>query len=152
MTKHIQAYFRTEDQAESARTSVSTYDVKNLEVGRLDKQISQGSRVMVPLLPLNAGAGGVTGNSAGVSGGAGPGTIIPPTAIIDNDGKRNEVTDDDSAASHDNDDTDAWSAINATDKDYDDLKYVLSATVMESDVENVVQKLRTNNAFVEILE
>lgn len=152
MTQHIQAYFRTEDQAEGARTSLETLNVKNLEVGRLERQISQGSRVLVPLMPLNAGGGGVAGNASGVSGGAGPGTIIPPTAIIDNDGKRSEVNDDDNVNGQNSRDTDGWSAMTATDKDYDDLKYVLSATVMESDVENVVQKLRTNNAFVEVLE
>ncbi|MEW4370908.1 hypothetical protein [Paenibacillus kandeliae] len=152
MTQHIQAYFRTEDQAQGAQTSLQTFNVKNLEVGRLDKQISQGSRVLVPLIPLNAGGTAGGGNASGVSAGVGPGTIVPPTAIIDEDGKRNEVTDDDTANRRDRDDADAWSALGATDKDYDDLKYVLSATVMEADVESVVQKLRTNNAFVEVLE
>ncbi|WP_411343479.1 hypothetical protein ACE3MZ_17870 [Paenibacillus sp. WLX1005] len=150
MTQHIQAYFRTEDQAQGAQTSLQTFNVKNLEVGRLDKQISQGSRVLVPLVPLNAGGAAGGGTASGVSAGVGPGTVVPPTAIIDEDGKRNEVTDDDTANRRN--DADGWSAFSATDKDYDDLKYVLSATVMEADVEAVVEKLRTNNAFVEVLE
>jgi hypothetical protein len=151
MTQHIQAYFRTEDQAESARISLETLNVKNLEVGRLDSQVNQGGRVLVPLLPVNAGGGTTGGTTSGVAGGTGPGTIIPPTAIIDNDGNRNEVRDNDSDRDA-HGDHDAWSAMNATDKDYDDLKYVLSVTAMEADVESVVQKLRTNNAFVEVLE
>ncbi|WP_322924167.1 hypothetical protein [Paenibacillus campi] len=168
MTQHIQAYFRTEDQAESARISLHTLNVKNLEVGRLDRQINQGGRVLVPLMPVNAGGGVVGGNTSGVAGGTGPGTIIPPTAIIDSEGNRDEVRDNDSDRERDaneqdhhhhdhhhhghHHDHDAWSAKNATDKDYDDLKYVLSATVMEADVESVVQKLRTNDAFVEVLD
>ncbi len=153
MTQHIQAYFRTEDQAEGARISLQTLNVKNLEVSRLDHQVNQGGRVLVPLMPVNAGGGTVGGNTSGVAAGTGPGTIVPPTAIIDDEGNRNEVRDNDSDRDAANrDDHDAWSAMNATDKDYNDLKYVLSVTAMEADVESVVQKLRTNDAFVEVLE
>ncbi len=147
MTKHIQAYFQTEDQAEGARTSLQTFNVKQLEVGRLPHQISQSGKVLVPLVPIATNTGGAVG-TAGAPSGAGPGGIVAPTAIIEN--REDRLEGEDSPHSDDNDA--AYSASNATDKDYDDLKYVLSASVMEADVEQVVQALRTNNAFVEILD
>ena len=148
MTKHIQAYFQTEDQAEGARTTLQTFNVKQLEVGRLPHQISQSGKVLVPLVPIATNTGGAVG-TAGAPSGAGPGGIVAPTAIIENREDREDIDREDSPRS---DDDAAYSASNATDKDYDDLKYVLSASVMEADVEQVVQALRTNNAFVEILD
>ncbi|MFD1989190.1 hypothetical protein ACFSGI_04420 [Paenibacillus nicotianae] len=148
MTKHIQAYFQTEDQAEGARTTLQTFNVKQLEVGRLPHQISQSGKVLVPLVPIATNTGGAVG-TAGAPSGAGPGGIVAPTAIIEN--REDRLEGEDSPHS-DNDNDSAYSASNATEKDYDDLKYVLSASVMEADVEHVVQALRTNNAFVEILD
>lgn len=148
MTKHIQAYFQTEDQAEGARTTLQTFNVKQLEVGRLPHQISQSGKVLVPLVPIATNTGGAVG-TAGAPSGAGPGGIVAPTAIIEN--REDRLEGEDSPHS-DSDNDAAYSASNATEKDYDDLKYVLSASVMEADVEHVVQALRTNNAFVEILD
>lgn len=148
MTKHIQAYFQTEDQAEGARTTLQTFNVKQLEVGRLPHQISQSGKVLVPLVPIATNTGGAVG-TAGAPSGAGPGGIVAPTAIIEN--REDRLEGEDSPRS-DSDNDPAYSASNATDKDYDDLKYVLSVSVMEADVENVVQALRTNNAFVEVLD
>lgn len=35
MTKRIQAYFRTEDEAEGAKTALLSFDVEGLDVGAL---------------------------------------------------------------------------------------------------------------------
>lgn len=35
MARRIQAYFRTEDDAESARTKLQTYSVSEMEIGEL---------------------------------------------------------------------------------------------------------------------
>jgi hypothetical protein len=70
MSKHIQAYFNTENEAEHVRTLLQTYDVEALEVGRLDGGYKGDRRIIVPVFGVGsdtfAGAG-VTGNGAGVA-------------------------------------------------------------------------------------
>lgn len=70
MSKHIQAYFNTESEAEHVRTLLQTYNVEGLEVGRLDGGYKGDSRVIVPIygVGFDTSAGtGVTGNGAGIA-------------------------------------------------------------------------------------
>ncbi|MBR2563361.1 MAG: hypothetical protein IKE29_01900 [Paenibacillus sp.] len=149
MAKHIQAYFRTEDEAEGARTSLQTFRTEQLEVGQLDAAIGRDTRVMIPLVPYNTAAGGVGTNGA-MGVGAAPGApasenVIPVVSDVDREAERdprNRV----------NQDGDMLDAADVTTGDYDDLHYVLSAKVRDEDYEEIIHKLRSNHAYVEKLD
>lgn len=147
MAKHIQAYFRTEDDAEGARTSLQTFRTEQLEVGQLDDAIGREQKLMVPLVPYNtAGAAGTNG-AMGV--GSSPGVpasenVIPVVAPVDRDadgGTRERV----------NEDHDMLNASNISTTDFGDLRYVLSAKVNDEDYNEIIHKLRSNGAYVEEL-
>lgn len=147
MTKHIQAYFRTEDEAEGARTSLQTFRTEHLEVGQLDSAVGRDKRIMVPLVPYNTAGGVGTNGAMGV--GASPGVpasenVIPVVSNVDRDterGSRDNV----------NEDGDLLDAADVFSGDYDDLRYVLSAKVRDEDYEEIIHKLRSNQAYVEEL-
>ncbi|SEK70350.1 hypothetical protein [Paenibacillus sp. OK003] len=147
MTKHIQAYFRTEDEAEGARTSLQTFRTEHLEVGQLDSAVGRDKRIMVPLVPYNTAGGVGTNRAMGV--GAAPGVpasenVIPVVSNVDRDterGSRQNV----------NEDGDLLDAADVSSGDYDDLRYVLSAKVRDEDYEEIIHKLRSNQAYVEEL-
>ncbi|PQP84914.1 hypothetical protein C0Q44_10500 [Paenibacillus sp. PCH8] len=148
MTKHIQAYFRTEDEAEGARTSLQTFRTEHLEVGQLDSAVGRDTRVMVPLVPYNTAGGVGTNGAMGV--GAAPGVpasenVIPVVTDVNRDpdrDKRDRV----------NEDGDMLDAADVSSADYNDLHYVLSAKVRDEDYEEIVHKLRSNRAYVEELD
>ncbi|MBY0202587.1 MULTISPECIES: hypothetical protein [Paenibacillus] len=148
MAKHIQAYFRTEDEAEGARTSLLTFHTEQLEVGQLDAAIGRDTRVMVPLVPYNTAGGVGTNGAMGV--GAAPGVpasenVIPVVTDVNRDAERdprNRV----------NEDGDMLDASDVTSADYSDLHYVLSAKVRDEDYDAIVHKLRSNHAYVEELD
>lgn len=50
-----------------------------------------------------------------------------------------------------NEDGDLLDAADVSSADYDDLRYVLSAKVRDEDYEEIVHKLRSNQAYVEEL-
>ncbi|WP_366293838.1 hypothetical protein [Paenibacillus sp. AN1007] len=148
MAKHIQAYFRTEDEAEGARTSLQAFRTEQLEVGQLDAAIGRDTKVMVPLVPYNTAGGVGTNGAMGV--GAAPGVpasenVIPVVTDVDRNAERdprNRV----------NEDGDMLDAADVTSADYDDLHYVLSAKVSDEDYDAIVHKLRSNHAYVEELD
>lgn len=67
MAKQIQAYFRTEDEAEGARASLQAYRTEHLEVGALDETLGRETRVLIPLVPYNNTGSVSTGGSAGAA-------------------------------------------------------------------------------------
>lgn len=46
MSKQIQAYFRTESEAEGARTTLQTYNIDQLEVGQLQDAIGRSTNIV----------------------------------------------------------------------------------------------------------
>jgi hypothetical protein len=119
MSKHIQAYFQTENEAEHVRTLLQTYDTEDLEVGKLDDGYSGGRRLIVPVF----GAGSDPQiNGAGV-GGTGAGVV--PAAVI---GRDDDEVDFDGDR---------------------DLHYVLSAKVLDEDYEELRNLVRHNRGHVE---
>ncbi|MBW4080229.1 hypothetical protein [Paenibacillus sp. S150] len=147
MTKRIQAYFRTEDEAEGAKTALIPYGVEGLEVSALTDPLDKGDHrsrnILLPLVPYNnsamaGGAFGVAGASGSLSGAA----IVPGIRV-----------DDDP-----DDDTDARSAGDVrSEKDVDDrdlgnLHYVMDLKVSEEKHNEVIEVLRGKRAFVEIFE
>lgn len=141
MSKQIQAYFRTEDEAEGARTSLMAYSTENLEVGQLQEAVGRAN-ILVPLVPWNTGGvGGVTTGTGAVGGvAAAPGALVGTRITSDLDRSEDVPTTD----------NDKWvDPETFTDTDFSELKYVLSAKVSDEDYEDIVRALRSNNAFVE---
>ncbi len=159
MAKHIQAYFMSEDQAEGARTSLLTFDMDQVEVSSLDHSIGRTHNILVPLLPVNS----TTTNTGGTYGAVGvPGTVsgqgvLPVVTMGDNDGVDGKIngervdTEIDRAGV--DSELDPIVDVNGVnDKDFENLKYVLTAKVKETDYDDIVHKLRSRGAFVEHLD
>ncbi|SFL31137.1 hypothetical protein SAMN03159341_10513 [Paenibacillus sp. 1_12] len=119
MSKHIQAYFQTENEAEHVRTLLQTYDTEALEVGKLDDGYAGNRRIIIPIADTGAGA---QANGTGVVGAGG----IAPAAVI------GDADDDDL-------DLDG----------HRDLHYALSAKVLEEDYEEIRNLVRRNRGHVE---
>ncbi len=123
MSMKIQAYFKTENDAETSYTQLGKYTTENSEVSKLtDKFSKTGSwfgPYMVPTAGSHSGAGGR--GSFGVRG-------VPAFALIK--------------------DKDLLSS----DKVPDDLKYVSSVDVHAEHFDEVIHMLRENDGYVEVFE
>jgi hypothetical protein len=120
MSKHIQAYFHTENEAEHVKTLLQTYNVETLEVGKLDQGYQGEGRVILPVMAMGSDT------STGTGVGDGSGTGFAPAAVMGG------VDDDDL-------DLDG----------HHDLHYVLSAKVLEEDYEEIRNLVRHNRGHVE---
>ncbi|MDO3409015.1 hypothetical protein QWJ34_04505 [Saccharibacillus sp. CPCC 101409] len=150
MSKHIQAYFRTESEAEGARMSLMTFVTEQLEVGELQEAFGRRGastgRVIVPLVPLagttNAGFTGGAAASGGAGSMIGDQAVPVPAPGATGDLGSQPVDKDDVADVNEN----------ASDAELRDLKYTLSAKVSDEDYPAVVRKLRNNNGYVHVYE
>ncbi|MFB5678731.1 hypothetical protein ACE3NQ_21935 [Paenibacillus terreus] len=144
MPKQIQAYFKTEDEAEGARTSLQAYRTEHLEVGQLDGTLGRDRRLLIPFIPYNTAGSMNTGGAAGAaaaSSGYGD-RIVPVVSNRSDEGvRRNEL---DAHTPGLLDATEVFSS-----EDNDKLQYVLSAKVDDADYEEIVHKLRANHAYVD---
>lgn len=152
MSKHIQAYFRTEDEAESARTRLVGYRMDNLEIGRLEENIGRDRDILIPIVPIGNSTGMYAGGAMTAGGATGPYTTQGAVPL-------NNPDTEDSVAERDiredkpvNNDQDFGTYDSIADADYDDLNYVLSARVDDQSYEEIVQKLRSEGAYVEHLD
>lgn len=154
---HIQAYFKTEDAAEGARIGLSSYPVENLEVGRLEEKIGQSSTLLIPFAPMGNNAGTYTG------GAQAPSNLGIPLIYNNEDNDRVLRSEGESEAERDlrqdrGDESDPGLtgfpiASTAVERDdYADLEYVLSGRVNEQNRDEVVDKLRKEGAYVEVLD
>ncbi|WP_025720219.1 hypothetical protein [Paenibacillus polymyxa] len=156
MAKQIQAYFRTEDEAEGARASLQAYRTEHLEVGALDDALGRETRVLIPLVPYNNTGSVSTGGSAGAAIPAAGvyGENILPDAKDDqiNSGSAQRDLDEDRNGTTNHD----GGLLRATDVyingDQDELRYVLSAKVNDADYDEVIYKLRSNRGYVSQLD
>lgn len=141
MSKFIQAYFKTEDDAEGARSSLLPMNLIHLEVGRLDDNSGINSNnVLHPILPL--GGTVMTGGnvmSAGLSTTSTIGVIPVEARNIEGAHETDESAEVDSVVG----------SGPTLDDDYGSLEYVLSAKVKDSDYEEIVHNLRSQGAYVE---
>ncbi|MDR9853268.1 hypothetical protein RJP21_06575 [Paenibacillus sp. VCA1] len=155
MPKQIQAYFKTEDDAEQAKTKLIGIQAEHLEVGRLGTALEGNRHILLPIAPVGmTGSGTTTGASAaaGVSGVA----YTPPVVVSPDDDDPNGVSSegDHPAEEH------AWEdrqdevepLFDPYADRYDDLEYVLSCKVRDKDYADVVNTLRNNGGYVEIFE
>lgn len=120
MSKHIQAYFQTENEAEHIRTLLQTYDTEAVEVGKLDDGYRGDRRVILPIIGVSSD---MQSNGAGIVA-ANAGGLAPATVIGDMDDEL---------------DVDR----------HRDLHYVLSAKVLEEEYEEVRNLIRNNRGHVE---
>lgn len=149
MSRQIQAYFRTEDEAEGARTKLLTYNTEQLEVGELQDSLRNGGHILVPLVPWsNSGTGGAT---SGVNGMGAPGGVVGAPGVIVGARDTSLDVDSDHPDSHDAH-RDGWREADVADGDYDDLHYTLTVKVRDEDYEQIVHDLRANNGYVERLD
>lgn len=149
MSKHIQAYFKTESEAEGARMSLMTFTTEQLEVGELQGGVGSGGsggRVVVPMVPMS-GTG--TGGFSGTAGGSGsPGSMVGDQAIPvpghrDSGDLGGQPIDQKEADDNYED---------ASDTDLRDLTYTLSVKVKDEDYRDVVRKLRNSNGYVHVYD
>ncbi|WP_018753192.1 hypothetical protein [Paenibacillus sanguinis] len=149
MTRHIQAYFSTEDKVEGARLSLLPYEVEQVETGHIEDGLTERDRIRFPFLPVNTGgASGATGANIGNQGAVAlPGTIrdgqgaLPGLAVA---GLTVHETENEELSDRDNREAEEPHG----DVDPDDLKYVLSAKVKEYEYEEIVTKLREQGAYI----
>lgn len=149
MTKHIQAYFSTEDQVEGARLSLLPFEVEQVETGYAEDGLTENDRIRFPFLPVNTGgASGAMGANVGSQGAVPlPGTIregsgaLPGLAVA---GLTVNEPENEEPAQRDNREADEPRG----DVDPGDLKYVLSAKVKEHEYEEIVKKLRDQGAHI----
>lgn len=156
MSKHIQAYFETESQAEGAKTSLLSFETEHLETGSLENTLTRDNNLLGPFVSNQAGAGsalfgGAVFGTGGLTGTTGPQTVVPLVALDRdaNDNVNNQEVDlgDDVHQRDRREDAEVSNDVN-----YNNLKYVLSATIKETEVDGVVAKLRSQGAYVEVLD
>lgn len=148
MSKRIQAYFRTENEAEGARTSLQVYATEQLEVGALESGVGREKHILLPFVPNNGGSGTASGTGGVGVAGAGSAQGVPIVPVITND-DRGEVA---SADINGNREGGILNAEDVSSADLDDLRYVLSCKVKDEEYNDVVNKIRQNGGFVETFE
>ncbi|AIQ14043.1 hypothetical protein [Paenibacillus durus] len=142
MTRRIQAYFRTEDEAEGAKTALLSFDADGLDVWALTDPLKTDNRLLLPLVPTNNLAGG--GSTFGAFGAA-PAAVSVIAGDVDEG--RAPLSGDDSLG------TDDLRADRMyADGDLEGLHYVMEIKVTDEDFNGVVHTLRSKNAFVEIFD
>ncbi|WP_068774709.1 hypothetical protein [Paenibacillus sp. FJAT-26967] len=137
MSKHIQAYFRTENDAEDVRIRLQTYQAEQIEVGEtegLDRQTG----ILAPF-----GYAGTSGNIA-----------VPGTPVGTSSGPAGFAAVNNGEAEHDPDKIVRGQndSLFGGDDDYENLRYVLSAKVPENDYQEIVELIRNNNGYVEKMD
>lgn len=133
MTRNIQAYFQTEDEAASVSTRLQPYSVEPVEVSQLTESIGRDRSILIPL------GAGMTNGPSGVGGGGFPlgnnttTGAVPAGAVV-------------TGAFNVDSNTDVF------DGDRDDLHYVLAVKVEDSVYHEAVEIIRRNNGYLEVYE
>ncbi|MBT2288862.1 hypothetical protein J7E73_06855 [Paenibacillus albidus] len=145
MMKRIQAYFRTEDEAQGAKTSLIAYNVDVPEVSELTDTLGRDRNILFPILPLNNSsmAAGAAGAAGSPSGNPAAGAVLAP-GLADS-----ETSGDAEGRIHEDQ---VREAKDVDDRDLDDLRYVMELKVPEAHFNEVIQVLRGKHAFVEVFE
>ncbi|BFH12471.1 flagellar basal body rod protein [Paenibacillus melissococcoides] len=137
--KRIQAYTRTEDDAETMRTRLTAAGAANIEVGELGGPFVSKQMLFAPFITGNANGSAYNGGISAV----GPGGLVttrddgqealtttPATELTDNEGG-------------------ADTASSERREPPDGLRYVVTATVEEGDYDAIVRLIRENNGYFE---
>ncbi|MBY9079615.1 hypothetical protein KIH86_08625 [Paenibacillus sp. HN-1] len=144
MTKRIQAYFRTEDDAEGAKTALIGYKADGLDVWALTDPLGNDRNLLVPLLPVN-NLGGISTGTAPASYGAAPAAY--PAVVAAAGGEAVDGTSRNNNSGIGDGRTQAYD-----DADLGDLRYVMEIKASDDDFDAVVHTLRSKNGYVEVFE
>ncbi|GAA0381594.1 hypothetical protein [Paenibacillus motobuensis] len=144
MSKHIQAYFRNEDEAEGARASLMAFQADDVEVGRLSDSVARSDWSAPAFYPMS---------NNGFTVASGPGTMSAQGLfhVVDMGGGdvRGDL-DGSNSADADHGDTVRGDARNDTVANAtDQFQYTLSAKVSDTQYEQAVLKLRSMGAYIE---
>lgn len=145
MTRRIQAYFRTESEAEGAKTALIPYGVESLEVSPLTDPLDIGrnnrTNILLPLAPYNNSA--MNGGAFGVAGTTGTlgGAAVVPAVDLDEGLDRSDINNDL------RDNTDA-----NNEADLSDVHFVMALKAADEHFNEVVETLRGKHAYVEVFE
>ncbi|WP_339319286.1 hypothetical protein [Paenibacillus sp. FSL R10-2734] len=144
MTRKIQAYFRTENEAEGAKTALISYKVDGLEVWPLTDPIGEDRRILFPIAPFTnttmaAGTVGTLGTGSTPAAGA---MLVPGVAASDAEPETHYSVDEDQVSADVADGE-------LEDGDLSELRYVMELSVAEENYNEVVETLRGKGAFVE---
>jgi hypothetical protein len=148
MTRRIQAYFRTESEAEGAKTALIPYGVEGLEVSPLTDPLDIGrnnrTNILLPLAPYNNSA--MTGGAFGVAGTTGTlGTAaVVPAIDLDNGLEHSDINTDSNPQAN--------TEVNKDEVDLSDVHFVMALKVAEEHFNEVVETLRGKDAYVEVFE
>lgn len=123
MSIKIQAYFKSENDAETSNIQLGKYTTENSEMSKLTDKFSKKGSWFGPYMVPTAG-------SHSEVGGRGAFAVrgVPAFALI----KNKELL--------------------SSDKVPDDLKYVLSLDVHDKHLDEVIHMLRENDGYVEVFE
>ncbi|MWV45488.1 hypothetical protein GRF59_17835 [Paenibacillus sp. HJL G12] len=159
MTKQIQAYFKTEDDAESAKTQLIGTQTEHLEVSRLGTTLDGNRHILLPIATVNMVGNMNTGGAIGAAGVPGMGYAAPVVPVENDENdiyQQSEDTPPEERVTRRGVNGDETllgvTDANADPKDYQDLEYVLSCKVQDGDYSNVLNKLRNNGGYVEIFD
>lgn len=147
MSRRIQAYFRTESEAEGAKTALIPYGVEDLEVSPLTDPLDLAgntrTNILLPLAPYNNSA--MTGGAFGVAGttGALGGAAVVPAVDLDEGLDRSDIGNDNEARR----DADV-----NNEADLSEVHFVMALKVAENHFNEVVETLRGKEAYVEVFE
>lgn len=146
MTRKIQAYFRTENEAEGAKTSLISYKVEGLEVWPLADTIDTNRNILFPMTPFSntSVAAGTVGTLGSESTPASSGALLVPGLTRADEDNHYRVDEDQISANVADGDLE--------DGDLDDLHYVMELNVDEENYNEVVEILRGKRAYVEVFE
>lgn len=135
--KRIQAYTRTEDEAETLRTRLTAADATNIEVGELGGPLGSKQMLFAPFVTGNANGSAYNGGISAV----GPGGIVttrddgqealtatPATELTDNEGGTDVASSERMEAP-------------------DGLRYVVTAKVDEAGYDEAVRLIRENGGY-----
>lgn len=144
MSKHIQAYFRNEDEAEGARASLIAVTTAEVEVGRLSDSVAASDWSAPAFYPMS---------NNGFTVASGPGTMSAQGLfhVVDmGDGEVRGDLDGSNSFDADRGETVRDDVLDeAVTDETDEYQYVLSTKVSDEQYESVVHKLRSLGAFIE---
>lgn len=149
MTRKVQAYFRTENEAEGAKTALIAYKVEGLEVWPLTDPIGNDRNILFPIVPF-----GNTSVAAGTVGTLGTAsTPAASTIMVSGLAVPESRNDEDDYYEVDEEQISANVADGELeDGDLNDLHYVMELKVAEENYNEVVEILRGKKAFIEVFD
>ncbi|RJG21211.1 flagellar basal body rod protein [Paenibacillus thiaminolyticus] len=135
--KRIQAYTRTEDEAETLRTMLIAAGATNIEVGELGGPLGSKQMLFAPFITGSANGSAYNGGISAV----GPGGIVsmrddgqealmttPATELTDNEGGRGIASSERM-------------------EEPDGLRYVVTAKTDDADYDDAVRLIRENGGY-----